>query len=91
MARLFNFDDMALDEVPTPTGEVLRVANILSALAAEHDRALRATAKAALPRRSLAELRELYCVENSDSGPAEHGKDDCATSSSTDARLFQER
>lgn len=73
MAQLFNFDNMSPNELPTATTEGLGIANILSAVAAEHARALRATAKAELPRRTLAELRALYCIENSNSGPIEVG------------------
>lgn len=76
MAHLFNFDDTSPNEMPTATTEGLGIAKRLSALATEHACAMRATAKADLPRQCLAELRALYCGENANNGGTAHREDE---------------
>jgi len=70
MAHLFNFDVLSPREAPAARPEILRIVQVLHAVAAEHARAMRATGKAELPRQRLAELRAWYCLDSPDSGRA---------------------
>lgn len=67
MAHLFKLDVLPPREAPAARPEVLRIVQLLNALAAEHARAMRAAGKAQLPRRNLAELRAWYCFDSPDS------------------------
>ena len=76
MAHLFELDVPSPREAPAERPEVLRIVQLLNALAAEHARALRAAGKAQLPRQNLAELRAWYCFDRSQSGRSTAGGDE---------------
>ena len=64
MAQPFKLDVGLTNEAPTGRAEILRIAQLPGAIAAEHARAMRAAGEAELPRQCLAELRAWYCPES---------------------------